>query len=122
MIEAGHQLLRIVSEGLDVGSRVATIRAPRGRNAPCVETPLATVQGLAYLLIEEHQGTAICDDLRRIDAAAIRLAKVSDSLEHVYRARLQAAQDESLPACSTAPPCIRRAGGDPRGRLARAAA
>ena len=60
------------------------------------------MQGLAYLLIEEHQGTAICDDLRRIDAAAIRLAKVSDSLEHVYRARLQAAQDESLPAGATA--------------------
>lgn len=104
MIEAGHQLLRIVSEGLDVvqqsGDDLA-LRALSMRRA--FDTPLATVQGLAYLLIEEHQGTAIGDDCRRIDAAAIRLAKVSDSLEHVYRSRLQAAQNESLPACSTAP-------------------
>lgn len=104
MIEAGHQLLRIVSEGLDVlhhsGDDLA-LRAVGMRRA--FDTPLATVQGLAYLLIEQHQGTAICHDFRRIDAAAIRLAKVSDSLAHVYRSRLQAAQDESLPACSTAP-------------------
>ena len=77
--------------------------APRGKTRRAFDTPLATVQGLAYLLIEAHQGTAICDDLRRIDAAAIRLAKVSDNLEHLYRARLQGAQDESRPACSTAP-------------------
>jgi len=104
MIEAGHQLLRIVGEGLDVlqhsGDDLA-LRAVAMRRA--FDTPLATVQGLAYLLIEQHQGAAICDDFRRIDAAAIRLAKVSDSLAHVYRSRLQAAQDESLPACSTAP-------------------
>ena len=97
VIEAGHQLLRIVTEALDAhsGDDVA-VCAARMRHA--LHTPLTSVQGLAYLLIEEHQGHSICDDLRRIDAAAIRLAQVSDSLEHVFRARLGAARTGSLPA------------------------
>jgi CheY-like chemotaxis protein len=48
---------------------------------------------MAYLLIEAHHGSPMCDDLRRIDTAAIRLGIVSDSLEHGYRARLRAAHD-----------------------------
>jgi DNA-binding response OmpR family regulator len=104
MIEAGHQLLRIVSESLDVvepsGDDLA-LCAARMRHS--LHTPLTSVQGLAYLLIEEHQGTPICDDLRRIDAAAVQLAEVSDSLEDAYRVRLGAARDGSLPAPSTAP-------------------
>jgi len=102
VIEAGHQLLRIVTEVLDAqtGDDVA-VCAARMRHA--LHTPLTSVQGLAYLLIEEHQGAPICDDLRRIDAAAVRLAQVSDSLEHVFRARLAAARNGSLSASPTAP-------------------
>jgi CheY-like chemotaxis protein len=102
VIDAGHQLLRIVTEALDAqtGDDVA-VCAARMRHA--LHTPLTSVQGLAYLLIEEHQGDPICDDLRRIDAAAIRLAQVSDSLEHVFRARLGAARTGSLPASPRAP-------------------
>jgi CheY-like chemotaxis protein len=103
MIDAGHQLLRIVCEGLDVvpesGDDIV-LRAARMRHA--LHTPLTSVQGLTYLLIEEHQGTAICDDLRRIDAAAIRLAKVSDRLEHAYRVRVRDAQNGSRLAPPTA--------------------
>jgi DNA-binding response OmpR family regulator len=104
MVEAGHQILRIVSEGLDVvqpGDDDIALHAARMRHA--LHTPLTSVQGLAYLLIEEHQGTAICDDLRRIDAAAIRLAQVSDRLEHTYRVRLRDSQDRSWPASAAAP-------------------
>jgi CheY-like chemotaxis protein len=103
MIDAGHQLLRIVCEGLDVvpesGDDIV-LRAARMRHA--LHTPLTSVQGLTYLLIEEHQGTAICDDLRRIDAAAIRLAKVSDRLEPAYRVRVRDAQNGSRLAPPTA--------------------
>src|SRR5262245_9863808 len=101
VIEAGHQLLRIVTEALDAqtGDDVA-VCAARMRHA--LHTPLTSVQGLAYLLIEEHQGASICDDLRRIDAAAVRLAQVSDSLEHVFRARLGAARTGPLHASPTA--------------------
>jgi len=105
MIEAGHQLLRIVCESLDVVQHSGgdiVVHAARMRHA--LHTPLASVQGLAYLLIEEHQGTAICDDLRCIDAAAIRLAKVSDRLEHTYRERVREAQGGSRSAPSPAPP------------------
>ena len=102
VIQAGQQILRIVSECLDVeqpGGDDIALCAVRMRHA--LHTPLTSVQGLAYLLIEEHQGTAICEDLRRIDAAAIRLAKVSDSLEQLYRVRLAAAQGGSSPAPAT---------------------
>ena len=90
--EAGHQLLRIVVEALDpaelIGDDVA-LCAVRLRHA--LHTPLTTVQGLVYLLIEEHEDAPICADLRRIDAAAVRLAELSDSIEHLYRVRLGAA-------------------------------
>jgi len=105
MVEAGHQLLRIISDSLDVvapGGDDIALRAARMRHA--LHAPLTTVQGLAYLLIEEHQGTPIGDDLRRIDAATVQLARVSDSLEDAYRVRLSAARDGSPPAPSIAPP------------------
>ena len=107
MVEAGHQLLRIISDSLDVvapGGDDIALRAARMRHA--LHAPLTTVQGLAYLLIEEHQGTPIGDDLRRIDAATVQLARVSDSLEDAYRVRLSAAQDGSPPAPSIAPPAF----------------
>jgi DNA-binding response OmpR family regulator len=68
-----------------------------------LHSPLTSVQGLAYLLIEEHQGTPICDDARRIDAAAVQLTRVSDSLEDMYRLRLDRSSDGSLPGPSTPP-------------------
>ena len=87
VIEAGHQLLRIVAEALDpaelIGDDVA-LCAVRLRHA--LHTPLTTVQGLVYLLIVEREGAPICADLRRIDAAAVRLAQLSDSIEQLYRA------------------------------------
>ena len=96
VIEAGHQLLRIVVEALDPaelsGDDVA-LCAVRLRHA--LHTPLTTVQGLVYLLIEEHEDAPLCADLRRIDAAAVRLAKVSDSIEQLYRVRLGAATSET---------------------------
>jgi CheY-like chemotaxis protein len=104
MIEAGHQLLRIVSEGLDVagpGGDDIALCAARMRHA--LHAPLTSVQGLAFLLLEEHHGTAIGDDLRRIDAAAVQLTRVSDSLEDAYRVRLRATRDGSLPAPFTSP-------------------
>jgi DNA-binding response OmpR family regulator len=104
MIEAGHQLLRIVCEGLDAvppGGDDIVGHAARMRQA--LHPPLTSVQGLAYLLIEQHQGTAICDDLRCIDAAAIRLGKVSDGLEHTLRARLREDQDRAQPPATGAP-------------------
>ena len=103
--EAGHQLLRIVVEALDpaelIGDDVAMC-AVRLRHA--LHTPLTTVQGLVYLLIEEHEDAPICADLRRIDAAAVRLAELSDSIEHLYRVRLGAASagpPSALAATST---------------------
>jgi len=113
MIEAGHQLLHIVCEGLDVVQHSGddiVLHAAQMRHA--LHTPLTSVQGLAYLLIEEHQGSAICDDLRRIDAAAIRLAKVSDGLEHTYRARVGDARDGSRSAPSPVPPAATIIEGD----------
>jgi CheY-like chemotaxis protein len=93
--EAGQQMLRVVVEALDpvelTGDDVP-LCAARIRHA--FQTPLTTVQGLVYLLIEEQHGASICDDLRRIDAAAVRLARVSDSIEHLYRASLGAATKE----------------------------
>ena len=114
LIEAGQQLLRIVSESLDVvphsGDDIV-LQAARMRHA--LDPPLTSVQGLAYLLIEQHQGSAICDDLRCIDAAAIRLAKVSDGLEHAYRVRVRDAQDGSRSAASvTSPPAATGCEGD----------
>jgi DNA-binding response OmpR family regulator len=101
--EAGHQMLRVVVETLDpvelTGDDVP-LCAARIRHA--FHTPLTTVQGLVYLLIEAHPGAAICDDLRRIDAAAVRLAQVSDRIEHLYRAGLGAAPRE-LDASAVAP-------------------
>src|SRR5215216_727642 len=60
--EAGHQLLRILTEVLDDqrGDDV-TVCAARLRHV--LHTPLTSVQGLAYLLIEQHRGEPICDDL-----------------------------------------------------------
>ena len=104
MIEAGHQLLRIVSESLDVvgpGGDDIALCAARMRHS--LHAPLTSVQGLAYLLLEEHRDTPIGEDLRRIDAAAVQLAKVSDSLEEAYRVCLGAARDGSLPVPSMAP-------------------
>ena len=101
--EAGHQLVRIVTEAFDAVEQSGddvTLCAARMRHA--LHAPLTTVQGMAYLLIEAHQGSPICDDLRRIDAAAIRLWKVSDSLEHLYRVRLRADQDGVLEGPSAA--------------------
>src|SRR6188508_2915427 len=90
--EAGHQLLRIVVEALDpaelIGDDVA-LCAVRLRHA--LHTPLTTVQGLVYLLIVEREGAPLCADLRRIDAAAVRLGQLSDSIEQLYRVRLGAA-------------------------------
>jgi len=94
VVEAGHLLLRVVTETLDAlsqGGDDVALCAARMRHA--LDTPLTTVQGIAYILIEAHDGSAICDDLRRIDEAAIRLAKVSDNLEQVYRLRVRAGQD-----------------------------
>jgi CheY-like chemotaxis protein len=94
VIDAGHLLLRIVTETLDeMGQRAddVAIRAARMRHA--LHTPLTTVQGMAYLLIEAHHGNPICDDLRRIDDAAISLAKISDRLERMYSLRVGAGQD-----------------------------
>ena len=100
--EAGHQLVRIVTEALDAVDQNGdnlTLCAARLRHA--LHAPLTTVQGMAYLLIEGHHGSPMCDDLRRIDTAAIRLANVSDTLEHGYRVRLHADQD-GVP-CATSP-------------------
>ncbi len=100
--EAGHQLVRIVTEALDAVDQNGdnlTLCAARLRHA--LHAPLTTVQGMAYLLIEGHHGSPMCDDLRRIDTAAIRLAIVSDTLEHGYRVRLHADQD-GVP-CATSP-------------------
>jgi DNA-binding response OmpR family regulator len=89
--EAGHQLLRVVTEALDpselIGDDVA-LSAARLRHD--LHTPLTTVQGLVYLLIEEHGAAPICADLRRMDTAAVRLAELSDNIEHLYRAYLGA--------------------------------
>ena len=66
MIEAGHQLASHRHRGLDAAEQSGddvTLCAARMRHA--LHTPLTTVQGLAYLLIEEHQGTP---DLRRLAA------------------------------------------------------
>jgi len=107
VIEAGHQLLRIVAEALDpaelIGDDVA-LCAVRLRHA--LHTPLTTVQGLAYLLIVEREGAPICADLRRIDAAAVRLAQLSDSIEQLYRQHLGAAAAGPLttPSTTTPPP------------------
>jgi len=106
VIEAGHQLLRIVAEALDpaelIGDDVA-LCAARLRHA--LHTPLTTVQGLVYLLIVEREDAPLCADLRRIDAAAVRLAQVSDSIEQLYRARLGAAAAALLTASApTTPP------------------
>src|SRR6185369_9890096 len=79
VIEAGHQMLRVVLEALDPVELTADdvpLCAARIRHA--FQTPLTTVQGLVYLLLEGPHGTSIGDDLRRIDAAAVRLARVSD--------------------------------------------
>jgi len=100
VVDAGHQLLRVVTETLDEqhGDDV-TVCAARMRHA--VHTPLVSVQGLAYLLMEQHQGQPICEDLRRIDAAALRLARVSDSLEQLYDARCRGPLDAAPVASST---------------------
>jgi CheY-like chemotaxis protein len=101
--EAGQQMLRVVVDALDpvelTGDDVP-LCAAHIRHA--FQAPLTTVQGLVYLLIEEQHGAPICDDLRRIDAAAVRLARVSDSIEHLYRAGLGAAPKE-LDASAVAP-------------------
>jgi len=96
MIEAGQQLLRTLTAALDEqsGDDIA-VCAARMRHG--LHSPLTTVQGLAYLLIEQHHGTSLVDDLRRIDTAAVQLAELSDSLELLYRARLDAAREESHP-------------------------
>ena len=60
----------IVSDSLDVVPHSRddiVLQAARMRHA--LHSPLTSVQGLAYLLIEQHQDTAIADDLRCIDAA-----------------------------------------------------
>jgi CheY-like chemotaxis protein len=83
--------------------------APTGDDiGPCavrlrhaLRTPLTTVQGLVELLLRDHEGTAIGDDLRRIHAAAVSLAELSDSIEHLYRLRLGASGDGSLNASAT---------------------
>jgi signal transduction histidine kinase len=109
VIEAGHQLLRIVAERLDAVGEWRRRRALRARMRHALHAPLTTVQGWSYLLIEEHRGSPICDDLRRIDAAAVRLAKVSDSLEHLYRVRLVPIRTESASALPPRWHCIRGA-------------
>jgi DNA-binding response OmpR family regulator len=92
--EAGHGLLRIVTETLDaVGQRGDDIAFCAARMRHAFHTPLTIVQGMAYLLIEAHHGSPICDDLRRIDEAAIRLAMVSDNLEQVYSVRAGASEE-----------------------------
>jgi adenylate cyclase len=92
--EAGHLILRIVTEALDaMGQRGNDVAICAARMRHALHTPLTTVQGMAYLLIETHHGDPICDDLRRIDEAAIRLATVSDNLEQVYGVRVRAGQE-----------------------------
>ena len=94
VIESGHVLLHIVTETLDaVGQRGGDVALCAARMRHALHTPLTTVQGMAYLLIEAHHGSPICDDLRRIDEAAIRLAMVSDNLEQVYGVWVRAGQE-----------------------------
>lgn len=106
VIEAGHLLLRIVTEALDaVGAHGDDVALCAARMRHDLDAPLTAVQGIAYLLIEAHPGRPICDDLRRIDEAAIRLAKVSDSLEQAYRVRreIPAAAESLEPSESPGP-------------------
>jgi len=107
--EAGHQLMRVVTEALDpselIGDDVA-LSAARLRHD--LHTPLTTVQGLVYLLIEEHGDAPICADLRRMDTAAVRLAEVSDNIERLYRVYLGATAAGALtaPVSATFPPAV----------------
>jgi CheY-like chemotaxis protein len=102
--EAGHQLVRIVTDAFDaVGQNSDEVTLCAARLRLALHAPLTTVQGMAYLLIDAHQGSPICDDLRRIDAAAIRLWKVSDNLEHLYRVRLHADQEGAVHGTSALP-------------------
>jgi adenylate cyclase len=91
VIAAGQMLLRLVTEAVDaVGQRGEDVALCAARLRHALDAPLTTVQGIAYLLIDAHHGGPICDDLRRIDEAAIRLAKVSDNFEQAYRVRREA--------------------------------
>jgi DNA-binding response OmpR family regulator len=103
VLEAGNQILRTIAEVLDpvalTGVDIA-LYAARLRHA--LRTPLTTVQGLAELLIEKHEGQPIADDLARIHVAASRLAELSDSVEHLYRVRVGAAHEGPLTASEPA--------------------
>ena len=102
VIDAGQLLLRIVTETLDtIGTRDDDVALCAARMRHALDAPLTAVQGIAYLLIEAHRGSPICDDLRRIDEAAIRLAKVSDNLAQAYRARRETPAAESVEAAES---------------------
>jgi len=92
---AGHQLSQIVGQILDPAAAPGcTISDYAVRLRHAVRTPVTSVQGYAETILDEVEGGAMAEDLRRIHSAAATLLELTDAVERLYLLRDGSASGE----------------------------
>jgi light-regulated signal transduction histidine kinase (bacteriophytochrome) len=93
---SGTQLLHAFNEILDPAGFTDGIEEYAYRLRYATRPPLTRIRSCVQTLLEALKTAPVGDDLRQIQAAASRVSRIIDNVEHTFRARVASAGDPAV--------------------------